>query len=132
MHGGAGRPVNHDPMLPGVRLGFNKVSLSEDTVLSKPMRTHLDIHADTPTTRTPLGEMTLDNLIQESGPDVGTTIHRYDAAGNRIQCTDARGVVVQYTYDALNRRASVVYPGSTACPVHDSIHPMVSLRGLSD
>jgi len=76
--------------------------------------------------------MTLDNLIQESSPDVGTTIHLQDVAGNRIQFSDARGVVVQYAYDALNRRTSVVYPGSTACPFHESIHPMVSLRGLSD
>lgn len=55
-----------------------------------------------------------DNLIQESSPDVGTTTHLYDAAGNRIQSTDARGVVVQNIYDALNRRTSVIYPGSTS------------------
>ena len=56
----------------------------------------------------------LDNLIQESSPDVGTTTHVYDTAGNRIQSTDARGVVVQYTYDALNRQLTTTYPGSTS------------------
>ena len=38
-----------------------------------------------------------------SSADTGTTIRTYDEAGNLKTETDARGVTVTYTYDALNR-----------------------------
>ena len=38
----------------------------------------------------------------------------YDPAGNRIQDTDARGVVSHRTYDALNRIIATTYPDTTA------------------
>ena len=46
-------------------------------------------------------------------PDTGTTGFQVDAAGNRIQRTDAKGVVRTTTYDALNRPVTVSYPDST-------------------
>ncbi len=52
----------------------------------------------------------LDDLIQETSPDTGTTTYAYDAAGNRTSRTDARGVIVHYTYDTLNRLKTIDYP----------------------
>jgi YD repeat-containing protein len=49
--------------------------------------------------------------ISES-PDTGTTSARYDAAGNRLSATDARGVTAHYAYDALNRLTVIDYPGT--------------------
>jgi YD repeat-containing protein len=49
-----------------------------------------------------------------TSPDTGTTTYQRDSAGNRTQQTDARGVVTNYTYDALNRMATMQFPGNTA------------------
>jgi YD repeat-containing protein len=49
----------------------------------------------------------------QTSPDTGTTRFGYDAAGNRIRQTDARGVTVQYSYDALNRLQGIIYPDIT-------------------
>ena len=46
-------------------------------------------------------------------PDTGTTSFQADAAGNRIQQTDAKGIVRTTTYDAINRPVTVSYPDST-------------------
>ena len=49
----------------------------------------------------------LGNRTKEISPDRGTTTYRHDDAGNVIRITDARGITVDYVYDALNRmRAS--------------------------
>lgn len=49
-----------------------------------------------------------------SSPDSGASSYLYDPAGNRIQDTDARGVVSHRTYDALNRITATTYPDTTA------------------
>ncbi|RYE13901.1 MAG: hypothetical protein EOP51_29040, partial [Sphingobacteriales bacterium] len=54
----------------------------------------------------------LGNLISQTSPDTGTTRFSYDAAGNRSSAVDARGVVVNYTYDAINRLTAVNYPAA--------------------
>jgi RHS repeat-associated protein len=46
-------------------------------------------------------------------PDTGTSSFQVDAAGNRIQQTDAKGIVRTTTYDAINRPVTVSYPDST-------------------
>jgi RHS repeat-associated protein len=46
-------------------------------------------------------------------PDTGTTSFQVDAAGNRIQQTDAKGIVRTTTYDAINRPVTVSYPDNT-------------------
>ncbi|WP_347333031.1 RHS domain-containing protein, partial [Marinimicrobium locisalis] len=43
-------------------------------------------------------------------PDTGTTTYDYDSAGNRLSRQDARGVLTEYDYDALNRLTAVRYP----------------------
>lgn len=57
------------------------------------------------------------NQIEQVSPDTGTTFHDYDSAGNRIRSTDARGVVVEFSYDALNRLIAVTYPANPALNV---------------
>src|SRR5690606_2492547 len=53
-------------------------------------------------------------VIQEQSPDAGTTNYIRDNGGNVAQKTDARGVVTQYGYDALNRLTSVLYPAKAS------------------
>jgi RHS repeat-associated protein len=50
-------------------------------------------------------------VIQEVSPDKGITVYRLDEAGNRISETDARGVVMQRTFDKLNRVTTETFPG---------------------
>jgi RHS repeat-associated protein len=52
----------------------------------------------------------LSNATGQVSPDTGSTNRSFDAAGNPISRIDARGVVVQYAYDALNRLTNVIYP----------------------
>ena len=40
--------------------------------------------------------------------------HRRQSAGNRTRQTDSRGVVTNFTYDALNRLTTITYPAATA------------------
>ena len=66
----------------------------------------------------------LSRLITSSNPETGTIcygqlngancINGYDANGNLVQKTDARGVTTTYSYDALNRLLSKAYPAGTA------------------
>ena len=53
-------------------------------------------------------------IIQETSPDRGKTIYRYDPAGNLVQVTDARNIVQNRSYDALNRRIATTYPGGAS------------------
>lgn len=45
----------------------------------------------------------LGDILQEISADRGTITYTYDAAGNQITRTDARGVIQTTTYDALDR-----------------------------
>ena len=55
----------------------------------------------------------LGNLDSETSPDRGQIDYDYDDAGNVKIRTDARGVVANYTYDAMNRLTSISYPDSS-------------------
>ncbi|SFF52438.1 RHS repeat-associated core domain-containing protein [Dyella marensis] len=55
----------------------------------------------------------LRNATAVHSPDTGTSSYVYDAAGNRIQATDARNIVSHSTYDALDRLTATTYPTST-------------------
>jgi YD repeat-containing protein len=72
-----------------------------------------------------VGKSGPDHGFQQLSPDTGTTNHTYDAAGNRLTKTDARGAVATYTYDVLNRVTRVVYsksgtPSETQVFTYDS------------
>ncbi|MBK6895491.1 MAG: RHS repeat protein [Alphaproteobacteria bacterium] len=53
------------------------------------------------------------DVTQIVSPDTGTTMFVVNKAGSMTQRADARGVVTNYTYDALNRLATVAYPSDT-------------------
>lgn len=57
------------------------------------------------------------DVTQIVSPDTGTTSFVVNKAGSVTQRTDARGVVTNYTYDAINRLATVAYPSDTALNV---------------
>jgi RHS repeat-associated protein len=48
----------------------------------------------------------LGHQTQAVDPDTGTTNSTYDLAGNTLTSTDNRGIVLSYSYDALNRKTS--------------------------
>ncbi len=52
----------------------------------------------------------LGNANQQTSPDSGTSQRTFDEAGNLRSARDARNINVTYTYDALNRLATVSYP----------------------
>ncbi|MBW2107460.1 MAG: RHS repeat protein [Deltaproteobacteria bacterium] len=45
-------------------------------------------------------------------PDTGTTRYAYDASGNLISRSDARGITITYDYDALNHLTAIHFPDS--------------------
>src|SRR2546426_4610946 len=45
----------------------------------------------------------LSRLTSATNPESGTISYQYDANGNLTRKTDARGVYIDYAYDALNR-----------------------------
>ncbi len=47
-------------------------------------------------------------------PDTGTTRYKYDANGNVVQQTDARGITSQRSYDTLDRLTKATYPDSAS------------------
>jgi len=53
------------------------------------------------------------NTTVSNDPDSGTTTSTYDLAGNLLSTADARGQVLAYSYDQLNRKTAK-YSGSTA------------------
>jgi len=68
----------------------------------------------------PSGPNMLDRTFDDKGrvyqtisPDTGTTTFQYDAAGNMISKTDAKGTTITYQYDALNRLTKIDFPSDT-------------------
>lgn len=59
----------------------------------------------------------LSDLSTLNSPDTGATTYQQDAAGNRTRQTDARGVVANYAYDALNRLKDTTYPVNASVAV---------------
>src|SRR5262249_24156695 len=59
------------------------------------------------------GYSSVSRMVSETNPESGTTGYQFDANGNTTQKTDARGVSVQFSYDALNRVIQKTYSGET-------------------
>ena len=53
-------------------------------------------------------------IIQESGPDIGTTVIARDERGLPTKITDPRGVVTLLAYDAAGRLVQEAYPANPA------------------
>jgi len=51
--------------------------------------------------------------LQETSSDRGITTYEHDNASNIIRLVDARGITVNYTYDALNRVTLAAYPDAS-------------------
>ena len=80
----------------------------------------------------------LGNITQISSPDTLTSTFKFDSAGNLTKATDARAVVTNYTYDALDRMLTRTYPvdstlnvsityDSAAAGYHNAIGHIASL-----
>lgn len=85
--------------------------------------TQSGVSGETPRTRSFTYD-SLSRLITSSNPETGTVcygvwsngacINGYDANGNLLYKTDARGIAVNYSYDALNRLVSKTYSNDPA------------------
>jgi RHS repeat-associated protein len=53
------------------------------------------------------------DVLDQVSPDTGHSSASFDTAGNATASTDARGIAVSYTYDALDRRTLATYPTSS-------------------
>lgn len=63
----------------------------------------------------------LGNVRMEQSPDTGTTNREFDAAGNVLKSTDARGIVAVANYDGLSRPLTIAYgSGSTRNEIRHS------------
>lgn len=56
----------------------------------------------------------LGNQAVLASPDTGTANKTYDAAGNLLTITDARGKLTKFGYDVLNRVTNITYASGTA------------------
>ncbi len=65
---------------------------------------------------------TLSRRIYIDDPDSGEMVFRYDANGNVLQTTDARGVTVEHEYDALNRATRTSYPNLETGFIDEHLH----------
>ena len=57
--------------------------------------------------------------IEMTDPDMGSWAYEYDKFGNLTRQTDARGKVITFAYDGLNRVTEKVYVGETINPPED-------------
>ena len=60
----------------------------------------------------------LSDATGQVSPDTGSTSRTFDAAGNVLTRTDAKGIIATNTYDALDRLIVTTYPDSTQNIVH--------------
>jgi YD repeat-containing protein len=67
----------------------------------------------------------VDPLIET--PTDKTQLFAYDEAGNLIQATDRKGLVMQYTYDILNRNTQTLhlFDNSTESTIYDSFGDLI-------
>ncbi|MGH9754034.1 MAG: hypothetical protein ACREA2_14755, partial [Blastocatellia bacterium] len=75
----------------------------------------------------------LGRLIAANNPESGLITHEYDANGNLKKKTDARGIVINYTYDELNRNRTADYSNTAVNPdttrVYDNPAPGAHGKG---
>lgn len=94
--------------------GTDPATQNTQSVFSLDANDRLEGVSDPNGLNTTYGYDGLGNATSIQSPDTGSAANQYDAAGNLTQHTDARAVVTQYVYDALNRRTRVIYPAHPA------------------
>ncbi len=65
----------------------------------------------------------LGRKVQMADPDMGTWSYAYDAAGNLVRQTDARGQRVCFYYDNMNRVVGKIYWNNDSCPTPSPYTP---------
>ncbi len=68
--------------------------------------------------------------VATTSPDTGTTINLFNEAGNIIQKVDAKGTIINYTYDAANRPTSISFPADPAQNVTYTYDSTVVTNGI--
>jgi RHS repeat-associated protein len=83
----------------------------------------------------------LSRLVSASNPESGTVCYAsysgsacqnqggYDANGNLLTKTDARGITITYGYDLLNRLTQKSYSGLTISYAYDAVNPPCTIPG---
>ena len=98
-------------------------ALDRTKTITQPLNTitdqGFDTHDNLTSVTDPIGNVTqyqVDDFGRKNvttSPDTGTTRYLYDETGNVVQQIDAKGIVVNYTYDALNRPTTIQFPSDT-------------------
>jgi RHS repeat-associated protein len=107
----------HDPLNRLTRTLQDMNGIAVDTRFEYDALDNLTKVTDPNGLNTTYGYNGFSDLTQLQSPDTGTTTYGYDSAGRRSSRTDARGVQVQYAYDALNRPTTVNYPADSSLNV---------------
>ena len=89
--------------------GTNAATQNTQSISSFDASDNLEGISDPNSLSTTYDHSGLGDLTAVHSPDTGTTTYIYDGARNKTQQIDARGVVINYTYDALNRLTSSQY-----------------------
>jgi len=93
--------------------GSDTATKDTQSVSSYDASDHLEGVSDPDGLNTIYSHNGLDDLKSIQSPDTGAISYVYDAAGNAVQRTDAKGIASTSTYDALNRRTATTYADSS-------------------
>jgi RHS repeat-associated protein len=109
-----------DPLAHVTTQGFDALNrlaqLTQPSPVGGTIATTYDSHDQPLTVTAPNGGVTsyiydgFGDVIQQISPDSQTTVYHHDADGGLTQKKDARGAIVNYTYDALDRILTASYP----------------------
>lgn len=102
--------------------GLNRLVTATDALSGVTTNTINDIDQttgikDPRNNTTTYGYNAFGDVTQIVSPDTGTASYVVNKNGDVTQMTDARGVVTNYTYDAINRLTTVAYPSDTTLNV---------------
>jgi RHS repeat-associated protein len=136
---------NHDPMVDPPTTSYTYDRLDRLTAVSQPwaggglattsysfdVQDHLVAVTDGEGNTTTYTYSDRDLLTQEVSPVSGTTGHAYNDHGELVQMTDARGVTVTRTVDALDRVTFVDYPDDALDTTYTYDAEPVSCGGTS-
>ncbi|MBK9584833.1 MAG: RHS repeat protein [Alphaproteobacteria bacterium] len=102
--------------------GLDRLVTATDALSGVTENTYNDLNQNTAiedprTNSTTYAYNAFGDVTQIVSPDTGTATFVVNKAGSVTQRTDARGMVTNYTYDAINRLVTVAYPSDTSLNV---------------